>query len=126
LQVTAYSLQNHLRSSVGHIGQIEIDEIYVGVDKRGIQYVIPVQAKGGSDVLGITQSLQDLAYCEQTYPTLVPRLISAQFLDSQTVALFELVMDGDDMKVVEERHYKLVPSSEISDADLARYGIGRS
>ena len=67
LQITAYSLQNHLRSSVKHIGQIEIDEIYVGVDKRGVQYVVPVQAKGGTDVLGITQSLQDLAYCEQTY-----------------------------------------------------------
>ena len=28
-----------------------IDEIYVGVDRNGCQYVIPVEAKGGSDKL---------------------------------------------------------------------------
>ena len=47
LGLAAYSLQNHLRTSVKGIGQIEIDEIYVGVDRHGCQFVIPVQAKGG-------------------------------------------------------------------------------
>ena len=27
------------------MGQIEIDELYIGMDKRGCHYVIPVQAK---------------------------------------------------------------------------------
>lgn len=124
LQITAYSLQNHLRSHVKSIGQIEIDEIYVGVDKRGVQYIVPVQAKGNKDVLGITQSLQDLAYCQEKYPTLMPRLVSAQFMDTQTVAMFELILDGDEMKVIDEKHYKLVPASEISDADLITYNRG--
>ena len=47
LGITVFSLQNHLRTTVKGIGQIEIDEIYVGVDKHGRQYVVPVQAKGG-------------------------------------------------------------------------------
>ncbi len=33
--VTCYSLQNHLRTSVPEIGQIEVDELYVGLDRRG-------------------------------------------------------------------------------------------
>ena len=49
LGVAAYSLQNHLRTTVSDVGQLEIDEIYVGVDRQGRQYVMPVQAKGGSD-----------------------------------------------------------------------------
>lgn len=49
LGLTTYSLQNHLRTTVKKIGQIEIDELYVGMDKRGCHYVIPVQAKGGKD-----------------------------------------------------------------------------
>ncbi|MCI0523886.1 MAG: endonuclease, partial [Acidobacteria bacterium] len=47
LGVTAYSLQNHLRTKISNYGQIEIDELYVGVDARGAQFIIPVQAKGG-------------------------------------------------------------------------------
>jgi hypothetical protein len=46
LGITAYSLQNHLRTNVRSVGQIEIDEIYVGVDRHGSQYIVPVQAKG--------------------------------------------------------------------------------
>jgi hypothetical protein len=40
--VTYYSLQSHLRTFVDNIGQIETDEIYVGVDKRGAHYAFPV------------------------------------------------------------------------------------
>lgn len=58
--VTCYSLQNHLRTTVPNMGQIETDELYVGVDKRGVHYVLPVQAKGGKDKLGIVQSYAQL------------------------------------------------------------------
>jgi hypothetical protein len=61
--VTCYSLQNHLRTTVPEMGQVETDEIYVGIDKRGAQYVFPVQAKGGTDQLGIVQIEQDFALC---------------------------------------------------------------
>ncbi len=51
LGIVAYSLQTHLRTTIDNYGQIEIDELYVGVDARGVQYIVPVQAKGGKDVL---------------------------------------------------------------------------
>jgi hypothetical protein len=61
--VTCYSLQNHLRTSVANIGQMETDEVYVGLDRRGIHYVFPVQAKGGRDRHSVVQIEQDIAMC---------------------------------------------------------------
>ena len=65
LGVSAYSLQNHLRTTVKDIGQIEMDEIYVAVDSTGRQFVLPIQAKGGSDQLTVEQSEQDLLWCRE-------------------------------------------------------------
>jgi len=33
--VTCYSLQSHLRTAVRGLGQVETDEVYVGIDRRG-------------------------------------------------------------------------------------------
>lgn len=122
LGIATYSLQNHLRTTVKNIGQIEIDEIYVGVDKFGRQFVVPVQAKGGSDKHGVVQTQQDIACCAEKFPMLICRAVSAQFMSDDKIALFELTVEDGDIKVVEERHYQLVPSSDISAADLKAYG----
>jgi hypothetical protein len=121
LGIAAYSLQNHLRTTVEGIGQIEVDEIYVGVNRNGQQFVIPVQAKGGSDQLGVTQTKQDTACCRQKFPRLICRPVSAQFMADDVIALFELTIERDEVKVVEEKHYRLVPSDQIGEADLALY-----
>ena len=121
--VTAYSLQNHLRTTVKSMGdsQIEIDELYVGVNKHGEQFALPVQAKGGNDPLSAVQTAQDAAFCKEKFAGLTCRPISAQFMADDTIAMFELAMDGEDVKLVEEKHYRLVPSDKISAADLKRY-----
>ena len=75
--VTCYSLQNHLRTTVPGMGQVETDEIYIGLDKHGAQYVFPVQAKGRSDQLGIVQVEQDFALCAAKFPHLVCRPVAA-------------------------------------------------
>lgn len=121
LGLTTFSLQNHLRTTVTDIGQIEIDELYVGIDKFGCHYVIPVQAKGGADQISIVQTRQDMAWCAQKYPGLRCRPISAQFISSDLIALFELTVDGDEIRVVEERHYKLAPASEIDRHEVSAY-----
>ncbi|WP_216601348.1 hypothetical protein [Vreelandella azerica] len=121
LGISAYSLQNHLRTTVKGRGQIEIDEIYVGVNSNGQQYVIPVQAKGGNDKHGITQTEQDIRCCEQKFPDLICRAVSAQFMDDDRIAMFELTVDNDEIKVVREKHYKLVPTSDISPKELEVY-----
>lgn len=121
LGVAAYSLQNHLRTTVRGLGQVEIDEIYVAIDKRGRQYVLPVQAKGGTDQLSSVQTKQDIACCTEKFPGLICRAISAQFISEDLIALFELGLSGEEVQIVEERHYKLVPADQISTADLRSY-----
>jgi hypothetical protein len=121
LGVTAYSLQNHLRTHVKTIGQIEIDEVYVGIDKHGRQFVIPVQAKGGTDKHGVVQTDQDIAYCQNKFPDLLCRAVSVQFMTNGRIAMFELTVQDDEIKVVEERHYQLVAASTITIDDLRTY-----
>ena len=122
LGIATYSLQNHLRTTVQAIGQIEIDEIYVGLDSRGRQYVLPVQAKGGNDQLSVVQAKQDIACCAEKFPGLICRPISAQFMAEDLIAMFELTQEDGEVRVVDEKHYRLVPSDQISPADLKAYG----
>jgi len=125
LGITAYSLQNHLRTSVRSMGQIEIDEVYVGLNRHGAHFVVPVQAKGGSDRLSPVQTMQDLECCKIRFPDLVCRPVSAQFMTGDVIALFELTVEDEQIMVVEERHYRLVPRSEI-DAETKRQYASRS
>lgn len=50
----------------------------------------------------------DTRFSEQRFPALACWAIAVQFLEDQVVALFELTFRGDDIMVVEERHYRLV------------------
>jgi hypothetical protein len=113
LGLTVYSLQNHLRTTVENIGQIEIDEIYVGLNKKGERFVIPVQAKGGTDKLGSVQTMQDQACCKEKFPNFICRAVSAQFMEGGVIALFELDAIDGEIKIIEEKHYELVPATQI-------------
>ena len=123
LGIAAFSLQNHLRTTVRDIGQIEIDEIYVGVDSGGRQYVIPVQAKGGTDRISRVQTRQDIRCCLEKFPDLVCRSISTRFMHDDLIAMFELTMVDDEVKIVAERHYRLVQADRITPDDLKSYSI---
>lgn len=122
LGIAASSLQNHLRTTVKGIGQIEIDELYVGIDRNGAQYVVPVQAKGGKDRHGRQQTEQDIACCLEKFPDLICRAVSAQFMADGRIAMFELAMQDDDVKIVSEKHYELVRAKSITKDDLMLYG----
>jgi hypothetical protein len=119
--ITCYSLQNHLRTSVKEIGQVETDEVYVGIDPRGAHYVFPVQAKGGSDQLGIVQIEQDFALCREKFPGLICRPIAAQFMGGNLIALLAFEEGTSGVVRAMERHYRLVPPEQISREDLKLY-----
>jgi hypothetical protein len=120
--LTCYSIQNHLRTTVSGIGQVEVDEIYVGLNKRGTQFVLPCQAKSPGDRFGIVQVMQDIALCGERYPMAICRPIALQFTDVDKVALLELAIREDNnilmLNTVEEKHYQLIPRSEISNNEL--------
>jgi len=119
--ISAFSLQSHLRTSIPNMGQVETDEIYIGIDKRGAHYVFPVQAKGGKDNLSVVQIGQDFALCADKFPKLICYPIAAQFMEEGKIALFAFEKAGDEIKVLREKHYQLVSPNQISAADLQRY-----
>ncbi len=122
--LTCNSLQNHLRTAVRGIGQVETDEVYVGLDKHGAHYVLPVQAKGRADRVGVVQIEQDLAMCAAKFPTLICRPIAAQFVEEvhgDRIAMFELADTEEGIRVAAERHYLLVAASELTAEELQAY-----
>jgi hypothetical protein len=119
--LTCYSLQNHLRTTVPEMGQVETDELYVGLDRRGVHYIIPVQAKGGTDRLSVVQIEQDISLCYSKFPELVCQAIGAQFMGEDTIVLFAFEEASEGIRVSGEAHYRLVPPEQISAEDLQTY-----
>jgi hypothetical protein len=119
--VACYSLQSHLRSTVPDMGQVETDELYVGVDRRGAHYVFPIQAKGGRDSLNVVQISQDFSLCEAKFKHLICYPIGTQFMADDQIALFAFEKIGGEIKIFREKHYQLVPPAEISAEELTKY-----
>jgi hypothetical protein len=121
LRITCYSLQSHLRTTVTGMGQIETDELYLGVDNNGAQYVVPVQAKGGNDRHSAVQIRQDLALCQEKYNKFICRAVGAQFMASDVIALMDFRFEDGEIVVAAEQHYRLVPADGISATELQHY-----
>lgn len=119
--VTCYPLQSHLRSYVPDMGQVETDDIYVGVDRRGKHYVFTVQAKGGRDRQSVVQIEQDFALCAHKFPSLVCRPIGAQFMEDDLISLFEFEEGEKGVALSSERHYRLVSPEELTETELRNY-----
>ena len=76
--------------------------------------MIPVQAKGGKDHIGIVQTTQDIRFVDQRFPGMRCRAIAAQFMEDRVIALFELTLQDTEIRVAEERHYRLIPSEKLN------------
>jgi hypothetical protein len=120
--LTCYSIQNHFRTTIQNVGQIEIDEVYLGVNKKGVHFVIPCQAKSQGDRFGIVQVMQDIEFCKARYPNAICKPIALQFLTENDVAILELAVEESNdifhLFVVDERHYKLVSRDGITDEEI--------
>ncbi len=81
----------------------------------------PCRQKGGKDQIGIVQTTQDIRFVEEKFPGMRCRAISVQFMAAQIVALFELTLQDDEIKVVEERHYRLVPAEKLDQDAIRAY-----
>lgn len=125
LGLTCYSIQNHFRTTVDNIGQIEVDEIYIGFNKQGAHFVIPCQAKSPGDKFGIVQVYQDIALCAAQYGNAIARPVGLQFTGAHSLAVLELSVREENeilsLKVVDEKHYLFVKSNGINDAEIAKY-----
>lgn len=127
LGVVAYSMQNHLRTKVDEIGQIEIDELYIAVNKVGQHFIIPVQAKVGNDKIGVVQLYQDIQFCSKRFPHLICVPIAVHFdAGSNSICMFRLALDNFTVQIIEEKHYHLVDSSHISQDYVIRNNTERA
>lgn len=120
LGITCYHLQNHLRTSIKDKGQVEIDDLYVGLNSSGKQFVVPIEAKSAKDHLSKTQIQQAIDFAQERYPKLILRPVGIQELKDDSLVLIEFTpgLHPDEIKIVEMRHYKLVPMSEVPLEDL--------
>ena len=58
---------------------------------------------------------------EEKFPGLRGGAIAAQFMKDGVIALFELALQGQEVKVAEERHYQLVPAEDLDAAAIRTY-----
>lgn len=114
LGITCYHLQNHWRTTVKDKGQLEIDDLYVGLDVDGKQYVIPIEAKSRKDRISKTQIVQNVGFARERYPKLIIRPLGIQEINDQEIVVIEFTSgkSPDTIKIKEMRRYKLVPMSE--------------
>lgn len=121
LGITAYHLQGHIRTFMEDSGQIEIDDLYLGVDTDGRQYVIPVEAKSMHEPLGVVQVVSLNAFGRSSYPDLILRSVAVKAWHDGTIFFveFNASEDSEKVKATNFRRYRLVreadPSIEVDE-----------
>ena len=105
LNITAYHLQSHYRTQIPGIGQVEVDDLYVGYDKDGLLYIIPVQAKGIKGDLSLIQSENDMELCRNRFPNLVCRSVGVKQISNDTFALIEIGSGNEGLEKKAEKHF---------------------
>lgn len=122
-RLSCFSVQSHLKTSVEGVRSIEVDELYIGLDRRGAHFVLPVEVKSADDRLGAVQVLNMFSLAEEKFPELIARPLGAQFVQDDLVALFEFELDvfTREPRLAAEKHYRLVPAEDFSTDLLAQY-----
>lgn len=111
-EITCFHLQSHIRTTVKGEGQIEVDDLYVGIDAEGTEYVLPLEAKSPDDrdKLGWIQVSNMVKYATQNFPSLRCRAIAAKPARANEIHLVEFSnnTDHEEIGIVQERRYKLI------------------
>jgi hypothetical protein len=121
LSLTAYHLQGHVRSSVQDMGQVEVDDLYVGVDTDGKWHVIPIEAKsvGPKERLGIIQVRQMILFAKQNYSDLILRPVGIKPLEDGSYVFLEFDDKAELEAISVKRYarYKLVRDDKQSESE---------
>lgn len=121
--IASFQLQSHMRTTIKKFNgaQTELDEIYVGVDRDGTQFVIPIQAKSPNERIGAIQIVTDHFVCLEKFPSMTARKVAAKIVEVTetvrfgkiyTIALIEADVDEHfNVSIIQEVHFKLLPAS---------------
>ncbi|MBS1252775.1 MAG: hypothetical protein MAG451_01817 [Anaerolineales bacterium] len=116
LGITAYHLQGHLRAYIAESGQIEIDDLYLGVDTDGTQFVIPVEAKTEAESLGVIQVVNLNAFGRENYPQLTLRSVAVKAWEDGTIYCIQFngAVDSDGIEVIKYKRYRLIREEALA------------
>lgn len=104
--LTTYHLQSHFRSTVKGLGQVEIDDLYIGVNSEGQGFMLPLEAKSADprDRLGVIQITQMVKFVKQHFEDLPVRPLGVKVLPDQTYLFMEFT-DSEDVTEVATRRF---------------------
>ncbi len=107
-------MQGHIRTFIPRSGQIEVDDLYLGVDLNGKQYVIPVEAKSEREPLGVVQVVSLNTYALKAYPDLTLKSVAVKAWPDGSIFFLEFnsAVDGEDLSVTNYRRYRLIREGE--------------
>ena len=109
--LTAYHLQGHFRTTVSGLGQVEIDDLYIGVNENGQGFLLPLEAKSDTpkDQLGVIQITQMVLLAREHFRDLPVRPIGVKAMpDGSLVFLeFNAVEEANDMRTRQIKRYRL-------------------
>jgi len=111
LGITTYSLQNTFEQRSEALADRD-RRVVRRVSRSGQQFVIPVQAKAAAiNSRDPNSAGRGVLPGEIRQPEVSPRV--CQFMADGVIAMFELTMQDGQIRVVDEKHYKLVPSRRL-------------
>jgi len=112
--LACFHLQSHVRTHVAGHGQVEVDELYVGVDKDGQGFVMPVEAKDIGESLGLDKAIALTLFAHAKYPELICRPIAVIREAPLRISCieFEPTLELSKVAVLDIRRYELVQESE--------------
>jgi hypothetical protein len=117
-EITCFHLQSHIRTTIQHEGQIEVDDVYVGIDQEGREYILPLEAKGsnGRDKFGWVQISNMVRYATQYFPQLLcPPLATKAHGNHVYMVEFDDVIDHQRMGIRNIELYSLIRQEHQAD-----------
>ena len=94
------------------MGEVELDALYVGVDKTGVLSIVPIEAKSGgeSEIIGRIQISQMAKLVRQDFPDLHRRILAIKALSDRTISIaeFDDHQEPDDFGIISVARFRLI------------------
>lgn len=108
--LTTYHLQGHLRATAKGYGQVEVDDLYIGIDMDDNGYIVPLEAKseGDREQIGVVQIAQMVRYVQKQFPDLAVRPLAVKAYKGTFVFVeFNVTDDPNRLASANFRRYEL-------------------